>query len=123
MKDFEITDFWCRKMGFTDGMEEDKKTPMAELFEKLARFCIENKIENDFNVVAFPILRIAFNEQRYENYDMSLLYDIYDTFYQPLLKLFTDNSEKFNMKDPQAEVVSILAIFYKNITKNKNSAK
>lgn len=69
-KSGDVTERWSM---FLDGVEEDKKAELAEKFDNLAKFLIEDEdyggtllVDDDLevlewlNVIAFPIMRVAF---------------------------------------------------------------
>ena len=114
--------------GFLEGVEtKDKREQIALLYDKAAKYCLDNDFSCYFEVVVFPLIRLLCIQDKdniipIEDYDIGFIHSVYMDF-KPVISVVEEYRNKYNV-DALAHLTHCLKdIIYNILIKKKKDEK
>lgn len=107
-----------KAFGFLDGLSEEDGIALADRFEELANFILQNEYDGHVEVMAFPALRRAFQRGLNEKYSPRALCEKIKKEYDDEVRKIKDKVP-FNNIDAEAEYCAIVADYFSRDNKRK----
>lgn len=113
----EVYKRW-KSLGFLDGLSEEDGIALADRFDELANFMLQNEYDGHVEVMAFPALRRAFVGGLNDKYSPRALCEkLKESSMEIAAK---GGKQSFKGMDPEAEMCAIVAKYF---TRDKNKKK
>lgn len=107
-----------KAFGFLDGLSEEDGIALADRFDELANFMLQNEYDGHVEVMAFPALRRAFVGGLNDKYSPRALCEkLKEASSEIAVK---GGKQSFKSIDPEAEICAIVAEYF---TRDKNKKK